>query len=121
MNPLSEPSPKMSFIKTPSATYTLNDRMKFRAFTKAQFKINVNELVNSELYNRASMISGDTIRVLKNSYTPQQMRAFLLIADSKQYQDGCYVKYHVTAPKKKNRGIDWDIKVEDEYSNPFSE
>lgn len=115
VNLLTEPKPNMNIIKTRSTTYKLNDRMKFRAFTKAQFKINVNELVNCELYNRASMISGDTIHDLKAHYTPQQMRAFLLIADPKQYQDGCYVKYDVVAPKKKNRGINWDVEVGDMF------
>ena len=106
-----EPKPRM----TRSITQSHNERLAFKQFTKAQFKINVNELVNAELYNRASIISGDTIRSLKTNYTPQQMRAFLLIADSKNYQDGSFVKYDVVAPKKMNRGIDYTIEVEDTF------
>ena len=111
MNPLFEPKPRM----TCSITQSHNERLAFKQFMKAQFKINVNELVNSELYNRASIISGNTISSLKTNYTPQQMRAFLLIADPKNYQDGRYVKYDVVAPKKMNRGIDYTIGVEDTF------
>jgi hypothetical protein len=108
MNPLTETKPHMI---TRSTTYIKNERIQFRKFTKSQYRINVNELVNAELYNRASIISGETILFLKNSYSPQQIRAFLLTVQPTNYQDGMYVKYNVTAPKKNNRGIDWNIEV----------
>ena len=80
-------------------------RNDFNKFTQAQMMINVNELVNAELYNRVSLISCNSIKYLKQHHTPQEMRGVLLATYPYKYCDGKFVKDEVTAPRKENRGI----------------
>jgi len=67
---------------------------------KSSNRINVNELVNAELYTRVSHESGDSKKYLMQNYTPQQMRG-ILIQNSKNY----YAGNACLNPKKINRGI----------------
>ena len=77
----------------------------FSRFANSLMLINVNELVNAELYNRVSLITSYSIKHLKKNYTPQDMRAVLLQADPNKYIDGTAIKGSCTAARKKNRGI----------------
>lgn len=81
------------------------ERKRFRNFVATLDQINVNELVNAELYNRVSLITSHTIKHLKRNYTPQDMRAVLLKVAPNKYFDGNSVKGECTAPHKENRGI----------------
>ena len=78
---------------------------RFRCFANSLMLINVNELVNAELYNRVSLITSYSVKHLKKNYTPQDMRAVLLQADPNKYIDGTPIKGSCTAPRKENRGI----------------
>ena len=81
------------------------ERQRFRKFTESLMLINVNELVNAELYNRVSLITSYSMKYLKANYTPQDMRAVLLKVCPDKYIDGRLVKGDCTAPYKQNRGI----------------
>ena len=77
----------------------------FSRFANSLMLINVNELVNAELYNRVSLITTYSVKHLKKNYTPQDMRAVLLKADPNKYINGNAIKGSCTAPRKENRGI----------------
>ena len=86
-----------------------NNKWKFNEFTQDQYRINVNELVNAELYVRLSAMSAKSIDYLKKHYTPQEVRRILLGADPMKYTSGKFVTGECTAPRKENRGIDYNI------------
>lgn len=67
-------------------------------------RTNVNELVNAELYAKVSVVTGKSIAYLKRNYTPQEMRAALLLR-YKEYYEGPLVTRGNTAPHEENRGI----------------
>lgn len=87
---------------------TANNKWKFKQFTNGQYRINVNELVNAELYVHLSAMTPKSIDYLKKRYTPQEVRGILLGADPKKYTSGKFVTGECTAPRKENRGIEGD-------------
>jgi hypothetical protein len=81
--------------------YITKEELSRKRFAKSLMRINVNELVNAELYNRVSLITSYSIKHLKKNYTPQDMRGVLLKAHPYNYA----IKSSCAAPRKKNRGI----------------
>lgn len=67
-------------------------------------RLNVNALVNSELYAHVSTFSAKTVAYLKRTYTPQQMRGVLL-QKKDIYYHGPEINTSCGAPKKQNRGV----------------
>lgn len=98
-------SRQMAYNSSRYMTVEESSRQQFSRFVNSLMLINVNELVNAELYNRVSLITSYTIKHLKQNYTPQDMRAVLLKTDPNKYINGNAIKGSCTAPRKKNRGI----------------
>lgn len=70
--------------------------------------VNVNELVNAELYARVATGTVYTVAYLKRNYTPQEMRGVLL-QNKRLYYEGELVAKSCCAPKPENRGVEIDF------------
>lgn len=71
-------------------------------------RVNVNELVNAELYARVATGTVYTVAYLKRNYTPQEMRGVLL-RNKRVYYEGELVAKSCCAPKPENRGVELDF------------
>ena len=76
----------------------------FRAMRFTSCLTNVNELVNSELYVKVAVATGESVTALKREYSPQEMRGVLL-QDFKNYYEGPVIVKDCVSPKKPNRGV----------------